>query len=439
MTETPPASSQASLPYKEKIRAFSDALVELQRPIRVLDAVNWPAEVEDRFFARKAKELPEASADLYARRPLGYDPIRKAEEARALAKAIRAALGESDALAALMAEIAEEYAFAAEMLAARGTKRFYEISRRLYGSPKDPVFDDSSTVLSQGRVLYDILAGLRGKELGMEYPKAIPAEEAMRLLQERFERSFLRGRVEVKISDGIVADAAAGASEIKLKEGATFSSKDIDVFEVHEGWVHVATTLNGRAQRTATFLSKGPPRCAATQEGLAILVETLTFSSYPRRARTINDRLIGIDMAEDGADFLDVYGFYLNEGYGERDAFRNGMRVFRGGVVAGGAPFTKDISYGKGFLEDYNFMRAAIRRGRPELIPFLFAGKMNVADVPMLFARGQEGIVDPPELLPPHFEDLNGLAVWMSFSNYLSSADLGKAQSKYDAIFERHL
>ncbi|WP_458415977.1 tyrosine/phenylalanine carboxypeptidase domain-containing protein, partial [Pseudomonas aeruginosa] len=72
------------------------------------------------------------------------------------------------------------------------------------------------------------------------------------------------------------------------------------------------------------------PRCAATQEGLAIMMEIFTFSSYPLRARTINNRILAVEKAEDGANFLDIYEFYLIEGYDKVDAFRNASRVFRG-------------------------------------------------------------------------------------------------------------
>jgi uncharacterized protein (TIGR02421 family) len=241
------------------------------------------------------------------------------------------------------------------------------------------------------------------------------------------------------LSDGIVSDAAAGSDVIKIKGGAKFSKKDIDIFEVHEGYVHVATTLNGKAQKVAKFLSKGSPRVSTTQEGLAILMEILTFSTYPLRARAINDRIIGIDKAEEGADFLEVYDFYLTEGYSEQESFRNSMRVFRGGVITGGAPFTKDISYCRGFVENYNFIRTAIRRGRPEIVPFLFAGKLSVDDIPLLYQKSLEGIVDAPTLLPTQFEDMNGLAVWMSFSNFLNTVDMGAVSKYYDELFRKYL
>jgi hypothetical protein len=88
-------------------------------------------------------------------------------------------------------------------------------------------------------------------------------------------------------------------------------------------------------------------------------------------------------------------------------------------------------------VENYNFMRAAIRAGKPELIPFLFVGKLSVEDIPLLYRKHQEGIVDAPVFLPPQFADLNGVAVWMSFSSFLSSVNLTKVQEHYDQLFKK--
>ncbi|MEK7357234.1 MAG: flavohemoglobin expression-modulating QEGLA motif protein [Bdellovibrionota bacterium] len=427
------------LSYKEKIKGHSARLVEAQKPIRVLDAIKWDPSIEEEFFANGGKKLPKVDKAYYERIPLGFDPKKKREEMVEIAGTIRREFGDDDDIGQLMTAIAEEYADVCDMLAARGTKEFYDFSKKLYGSPKDRFFDESITIMDQGRHLYDILATLENKFLGQDYPKVISSDEVVRELRDRFGKSFLKGRIDVELSDGIVADAAAGSDKIKIKEGAKFSKKDIDIFEVHEGHVHVATTLNGKAQRVATFLSKGPPRVAATQEGLAILMEILTFSTYPLRARTINDRILGVDKAEEGANFLEVYEFYLTENYAPTDAYRNTVRVFRGGVVEGGAPFTKDISYCAGFIENYNFIRTAIRKGRPEIVPFLFCGKMHVNDVPMLYQKSLEGIIDAPALLPSYFEDLNGLAVWMSFSNFLNVVNMAKVSEFYDGLFRKYL
>ncbi len=425
--------------YKEKIKHLSDMIVEAQKPIRVLDAIKWDPTVEEDFFKYKARELPRVDADYYKNIQLGFDPKAKDEELASISAAISRELGDEDDLGRLLKSTVTQYRELVRMLTARGTKAFYDSSRVLYGSPKDTFFEDRITIMDQGRQLYHILAQLENKFLGQEYPKDLSSEEVVRELQTRFDRSFLKDKIDVIISDGIVADAAAGSDVIKIKEGARFSRKDIDIFEVHEGWVHVATTLNGKAQRVARFLSKGPPRVAATQEGLAILMEILTFSTYPLRARTINDRILGVDKAEDGADFLELYDFYLTEGYPESDAFRNAMRVFRGGDVKGGAPFTKDISYCRGFIENYNFIRTAIRKGKPEIVPFIFAGKLHVDDVPLIYQRSLDGVIDPPTLLPPQFQDLNGLVVWMSFSNFLNTVDMKKVSEYYDGLFKKYL
>ena len=425
--------------YKEKIKHLSERIVEAQKPIRVLDAVKWQPSVEAEFFSNKVKLLPKVGVDYYAGNSLGFDANVKEAELVAIAQDIKTQLGETDDLGILLTSMVNEYREVVVMLEARGTKGFYESSRKLYGSPKDRFFDAKVSIIDQGHQLYQILSSFENKFLGQEYPKDVSSDEVVRELQDRFSRSFLKDKIVVKLSDGIVADAAAGSDVIKIKEAAKFSRKDIDIFEVHEGWVHVGTTLNGKAQKVAKFLAKGPPRCTSTQEGLAVLMEILTFSTYPLRARAINDRILGVDKVEDGANFLELYDFYLTEGYSELEAFRNSGRVFRGGMVEGGAPFTKDISYCRGFIENYNFIRTAIRRGRPEIVPFIFAGKLHVDDVPLLYQKSLEGVVDPPGLLPPQFQDLNGLAVWMTFSNFLNTVDMATVSQYYDALFRKYL
>ncbi len=426
--------------YKEKVRQLSDRIVDVQKPIRVLDAVKFRPQLKAEFFASKGKELPKADREYYAREnPLGFDPRAKSTELVQLGVDIRRELGTEDELGGLMFKIVQEYLLVVSMLENRGTPDFYKYAKELYGSPNDRFHGSTSTILDQGKLLEGILFSLEGKALGKEYPKIITAQEVVDELRARFSRSFLAGKIEVVLSDGIVSDASAGADTIKIKESSMFSTKDIDIFEVHEGWVHVATTANGKSQTTAKFLSKGSPRVVATQEGLAILMEIFTFSTYPLRARSINDRILAIAMVESGADFVEVYQAQLEKGYTEVDSYRNTMRVFRGGVVTGGAPFTKDISYGRGFIENYNFIRTAIRHGHPEIIPYLYTGKLNIDDVPMLYRYTKEGIIDPPQLLPPHFRDLSGLAVWMSFSNFLNTVNLSAVQDHFGSLFKRFL
>jgi uncharacterized protein (TIGR02421 family) len=425
--------------YKEKIKRLSQRIVEAQRPIRILDAIKWDSSIEHELRKSKFREMPTIGPDYYEKFPLSFDAEKKKEELHDIISDIRLTMGEDDSVGKLQIKICEQYIDVVEMLLSRGTKRFWEQSCKLYGSPKDRLFDEKNTILELGQALYGILNGLEERMPGSSYPEDISAEEVVEELNRRFKDYFPDGSAQAKLSDGIVADAAAGGDTVKIKAGAMFSSRDIDILEVHEGWVHVGTTQNGNLQHVAKWLSKGPPRCSATQEGLAVIMEIFTFRSYPRRARQINDRILGIDKAEDGANLLELLEFYRTEGYSEDECLFNVKRVYRGGTVEGGAPFTKDISYCRGFIENYNFMRAAIRAGRPDLIPFLFAGKIHVDDVPLLYQKYKEGIVDEPRFLPPQFKDMNGLTVWMSFSNFLNRVDLQKIQEHYDKLFKEYL
>jgi uncharacterized protein (TIGR02421 family) len=323
------------------------------------------------------------------------------------------------------------------MLKARGTQDFYKWSKRLYGSPKDKFPDDKTTVRDMGFVLYELLTAIGGERLGPEQPRDIPAQVAAQEINVRLSRYFGNAAVRVEVDDSLLADAAAGSDYVKIRSGAAFSKSDIDILEAHEGWVHVATSLNGQAQPVARWLAKGPPRTTAVQEGLAALMEILTFRSTPRRAKKLNDRILAVDKAEDGASFLDVFEWHRTEGYDEDECFQSTHRVFRGGVLEGGAPFTKDACYCKGIVLNYAFMRAAIQQDRAELIPFLFVGKVAHEDIPILHAHVADGIVRPPPYLPPMFNDMNGLAIWICYSTFFSRLS-GSAIASYYARMLAH-
>jgi uncharacterized protein (TIGR02421 family) len=435
--------------YKEIVAQLASRIVEAQKPIRVLQAVRWDNSVEENFLKSRGKELPKIDAEYYAGVDLGFDPRAKAAEFEEIAKDIDQELGESDAIGQIMMTSALEYRDVVRMLAARGTPVFYAYSRKLYGSPKDKFPDGRSTVRDLGHVLYGILTnvdevvpGIDAGRSAATYARTISAEEASIELNDRFGRYFqeegdTQNKVRVEVDDSILADASAGSDYVKVRTGAKFSSRDIDILEVHEGWVHVATSLNGQQQPVAKWLAKGPPRTTAVQEGLAALLEIFTFRTYPRRARRLNDRVLAVDKAEDGASFNEVFEWFRTEGYEEDECFHNTRRVFRGGVIEGGAPFTKDACYCKGIVLNYAFIRSAIQHNRADLVPFLFVGKVAHEDVPVLARRVTDGVVRPPKYLPPMFRDLNGLAIWMAYSTFFTQLGGEAIADHYARLFSR--
>lgn len=434
-----PVASPSSpwLSYKEHVARLAGRIVEAQRPIRILNAIKWEAPHEERFFKSRFKELPVIGAEAYANVELGFDPRSKAEEFEEIARDVEEVLGPDDDIGRILLSTSLEYRDVVRMLAARGTPLFYAYSRRLYGSTKDVFPDGKTTLRDLGRLLYGIFSRVDAGRLGGSFERVHDAQTAAAILGDRFTRYFTDDPVRVELDDGILADAAAGSDYVKLRSAARFSDRDLDILEVHEGWVHVATSINGQKQPVAKWLAKGPPRTTTVQEGLAALVELFTYRTYPRRARRLNDRVIAVDKAEDGANFIEVFDWFRTEGYDEQECFDMTKRIFRGGVIEGGGPFTKDACYCRGIVLNFAFIQAAIAQNKAELIPYLFVGKVAHEDVPVLHRHVSDGVVKPPHYLPPMFRDLNALAIWMAFSSFFSRLEANETEKYYERLFAR--
>jgi hypothetical protein len=128
-------------------------------------------------------------------------------------------------------------------------------------------------------------------------------------------------------------------------------------------------------------------------------------------------------MAQDGATFLDVYRWLCDQGLDGPAAWTSSVRIFRGSTPTG-PPFTKDLVYGRGFLEVYDVMRLAVRRGLIDRLPLLFVGKIAVRELGIVAELADEGIVTPPPTLPPNVSDITALASWLALSGLLNRIDL---------------
>lgn len=421
------------LEYQQTIRALSERIVQAQTPIRVLDAIKWDDAVGKAFLKGKGKVMPAVDRAYYDNRPLPFDSAGKKLEFQNIERDITRQLGQFNPVGQIMRRMCKEYRMVIRMLEARGTADFGLISQELYGAASDAFHAGDPTLADLGLMLSDYLNNIDNRGDLKDEAKTLTAKDAVLLLQERLAAVFGDETIRVFESDGIVADAAAGADYIKIRSDALFNSRDVRALEVHEGMVHVATTLNGLNQPFCTFLAKGPPSSTVTQEGLAILMEVISFISYPTRLRKLTNRTRAIHMAEEGADFLDIYRFYREQGFSEQSSYTNGSRVFRGSTPDG-LPFTKDLSYLKGFILIYNYIQLAVRKGKLEQIPLLFSGKTTLEDMRTLRQLVDEGLVVPPKYLPPQFRDLNALSAWMCFSNFLNHLSLDRIEADYANI-----
>ena len=426
--------SKANTEYRQTIRALSDRLVEAQTPIRVLDAIKWDDNIRQGFLKARGQKLPAVDRADYQSRPLSFDADEKKQQFQQIERDITRQLGQFSPVGQIMRRMCKEYRMVIRMLEARGTADFGLISQELYGSASDAFHAGDPTLADLGVMFSTYLDNIADRSDLKDEPKTLTASEAVALLQGQLNGVFGdEAVVRVFESDGILADAAAGADYIKIRADALFNPRDIRALAVHEGLVHVGTTLNGQNQPVCTFLAKGPPSSTITQEGLAILMEVIAFASYPTRLRKLTNRTRAIHMAEEGADFLQIFDFYREQGYSAEDGYSNTIRVFRGSTPDG-LPFTKDLSYLKGFLLIYNYIQLAVRKGRLEQIPLLFCGKATLEDMRTLRQLVDEGLVVPPKYLPPQFSDLNALSAWMCFSNFLNHLSLDRVEADYANI-----
>ena len=344
-----------------------------------------------------------------------------------------------NAIESFLRDTCDAYATAARMLAAVGTRDFYHHAVELYGRPASLTVDRKTTNLDLAEHFTQVVDGVAGRA---PIPSPLDelvytAAEVVPMLAERFARFFPGLDIRVELVDDIASKAAAGVDGVRIKRGGRFSRRDLAQLEFHEGHVHVATALNGRAQPVMPFIGYPSPRTTGTQEGLAVLTEFLTQSMSLERMRRLADRTLAIKMAEDGANFCELYQFFLAHGHDESVAYDCARRVCRGGLVEGGAPFTKDVCYLDGLLRVTNFLRVALVKGHLDYVPLFFAGKLDVEDVPLFRRLMREGIVTAPDYLPDWARDVSYLTAFMSYSAFLGECDLVAERRRYEDLLAR--
>jgi uncharacterized protein (TIGR02421 family) len=419
--------------YRETIRELSDRIVDAQRPIKVPSAINWDNEIRDRFFASEFKEQPAVDLGYYLKREIKLEPDETRAELRSIEADIVGKLGPVAPAGILMRFMCEQFRLTVDMLEARGTPEFSQISSLLYGTPQDVFHAGGPTITDLSAQMRQFLEGMSVVAPEARDERNIPGTEAVNILREMVDSSMGPGMVDVFPDDGIAADAAAGSDYIKVREDRMFSQRDLDLLEAHEAWVHVGTTKNGLAQPVCTFLGKAAPRSTVTQEGLAVLTEMLNLRSHPRRLAKLMYRIEGIRAASEGASFVEVFEMFRTDGLDENEAWAAATRIFRGSLPDAG-PFTKDLGYSKGLVLTLLYVRLAIYLGRAFRIPLLFCGKVDLLDMATLHQLEEEGLVESPQFVPPPFDDIPALASTLSLGGFTAMLDWDRLVTDYSVL-----
>ncbi len=181
--------------------------------------------------------------------------------------------------------------------------------------------------------------------------KEYKGEAALAYLREKMLETFAPEDVDVRASSSLLSDSSAGRKTLKLNTQKSYTSQQLDIFLVHEGWVHLGTSLNGAAQEDHLWLSTWAPRTTFMQEGLAVLTELITGCMTLERWNKVILRHLATSMAERGSNIRDVYSYLRHHQMGDQDAFKLALRVFRGVPLEGGMAFTKELLYLHGMVE----------------------------------------------------------------------------------------
>lgn len=398
-----------------RIRATAKLLQQAAQPVKVLKAIGWPLQVKTDFFADKAKELPQISYP-------SFDPQPTIELIR---KARRSIFPQSSRVDIWLERQSNCIEWGAQMLANVGNPAFFTYGCQAYGEPTSPLRHYPKTALELAQSIRDNIEHLDQIKMNIPSPASHSAEEVVQQISQAVKEHFGADAPEVVIVDQLSANALATSKQIRVRRDAKFTDKDANQLINHEAFIHVLTSLNGKKQTDLPILGEGHVGTTRTQEGLAVFAEVLSGTIELNRFHRLADRVFAIQMAIDGADFLDVYRYFLERTGQPEQAFENSRRVFRGGVITGGAPFTKDVVYLYGLLSVGNAIRGMFSAGRADCLQLLFCGKLDLFDIPALGELTVMGLCKLPVYLPPWVKDPRYLLALFTYSNFMSQLDLG--------------
>jgi uncharacterized protein (TIGR02421 family) len=409
----------SSLAISALLNRVVQALEPSTRKTVLLSAIGWPSEVETAFFAGGASHLPEVT----------YEIDREAARQRiSELTALEESIDASDDVGRWLRASVHSFIDGNRMLLAVGTRYFYLISRELYGSARDEFAGSHACHLDLAK---HVLARLQTTREAEPEPTTLDAHAFADRLRARLAVRSPPLAIEVLVEDRLIARVQAGMSRVRIRSDARFAEDDIDNLWSHEIETHALTAHNGAAQPRAPFLRAGGPRSTRTQEGLATFAELYDHDLSIERMQQLAQRVKMVDMAEQGADFIELYRFALEHEKSPRDAFLDAQRICRGGLVTGGAPFTKDLCYLSGLMEVYTFLSVMVRgdeRGKAEMA---VAGRIALEDIPTLHALEQDGVLTRPLYLPRWLSHWRGLLPYFALTSFLTEFNLDEVARRF--------
>ncbi len=320
----------------------------------------------------------------------GANPVFHYRDVEDFPEVIRARLDAIDlesvvdpTLALMFSSKSRELHLQLDMLSARGTTRFLDLSLDLYGSVTPSLKHQAEEILRE------VPKAARSKRRCLD-ATGIAKLAATEIDRYREQHSELAVPIEIRddTSGVMVANGA-----LLIATTASVSSPRVAGLLAHEVGTHILTYVNGSLQ-DLKLLGSGLAGYEETQEGLALLAEAAVGALTAGRLRQMAARVLAVAHLLEGSSFADAHLELTDRhGYSKRGAFTIVMRVWRSGGL------TKDAIYLRG-LQDLVEHIAADRT-----LEDLWQGKMSLVDLPLISALTDQGILRPPVILPNFLSD----------------------------------
>ena len=266
------------------------------------------------------------------------------------------------------------------MLSKRGSPKFLQDSIKLYGSP-----DENLT-----RTAFTILEAFPGKSKGPLKNDYLEAQEfadcaSKEINLYRKRHPFIESAVQV---DEQLSSILVSGGNLSIGSSARVPRCRTEATIAHEVGVHLVTFWNG-SQQPLSILSGGLSSYEELQEGLAVFSEYLAGGLTRNRLRTLAARVVAVQRMLEGRSFVAVFEELTEEfGLGERIAFDNTVRVFRGGGM------TRPAVYLRGLIWILEYVKAG---GDLEI---LLTGKLGIEHIPVVQELMKRGLVTKPVVYP---------------------------------------
>lgn len=284
-------------------------------------------------------------------------------------------------LAALLRNRQREMALRVEMLRARNTPDFLQLSIAQYGAVVPALVSRAEDLLDRlpsGRLEHDSVDAegfLTAAQAEIDYYRSIDPDVG----------------IHAEIRDDISGVLVDG-NTLLISNNAAVAAPRVNALLQHEVGTHLVTQVNGQAQ-PIRMLGSGLAHYDETQEGLAVLAEIACGGLTAARLRQLAARVLAVHALVGGAGFVETHRLLTEHGLPAGSAYGIAMRVFR----AGG--FTKDAIYLRGLLA---VLEHVADGGALDLF---FLGKFSLEDLPLVEDLAARGMLAPARVMPRYLAD----------------------------------